>query len=120
MAHGNFDTVSPQGYDARSFFSEDLLNGDKGYAVGPVRALMSALLFDGVQSFMNFACADTPAHRNRYQEAHQWVSTRGSEYIFAFDSVCEALGVDPDFLRYGLLNACNSQTYEWKKTRRNF
>lgn len=120
MAYGNFDGVQNQGYDTMGYFADEILNGERGYAVGPERALMSALLFDGVQSYMNYAIAESPSLRSRYREAFNWINTKGTEYIFAFDSVCEALGINANFLRYGLLNACNSQTFEWKKTRRNF
>ena len=93
---------------------------DRGYARGPERALMSALLFDGLQSYVSYVVAGTERVRSKYREAFNWVNKRGSEYVFSFDSVCEALGIDPDFLRYGLLNACNSRLFDWGRSRRNF
>ncbi len=99
----------------------ELLNNEGGYATGPERALLAALLFDGVQSYMNYAlCLYEDSDGTRYREAYNWVHARGTEYIFAFESVCEALGIDPEYLRIGLANACNSQTFEWKRARRNF
>jgi hypothetical protein len=99
---------------------DEIVNSDRGYARGPERALLSALLFDGVQSFMSFVAAGQPDKGGRYKEAFGWVTRRGGDYVFSFDAVCEALGVDPEFLRLGLLNACNCADHEWKKARRNF
>ncbi|RMG42094.1 MAG: hypothetical protein D6719_07275 [Candidatus Dadabacteria bacterium] len=97
-----------------------MVQGERGYARGPERALMSALLFDGIQSYMSFVIADNSSEKSKYREAYNWVHRKGTDYVFSFDSVCEALGVDPDYLRYGLVNASNSQSFEWKRARRNF
>ena len=113
MANGHAGAGSlPIGNTA---FIDDVLESDQGYARGPERALLSALLFDGIQAFMNYACAQSDTARARYREAFLWVNTRGSDYIFSFDNVCEALGVDAEYFRYGLANATNSQTFEWKR-----
>lgn len=94
--------------------------GNAGEAKGGERALMTALLFDGVQSFISYACASTEEERLRYREAYHWVTSQKSDYVFSFENVCECLGVDSDYLRCGLINAANSQSFEWKKVRRNF
>jgi hypothetical protein len=60
----------------------------------------------------------TPKERSAYAEAHQWVMDRSKEYVFSFDNVCEALGIQPDYLRYGLVNASNSLLAEVGKARR--
>lgn len=103
----------------KTYIVEDVALSERGYARGPVRALMSALLFDGVQAYMNFASSAGGRSVRRYQEAYNWVHQRGSGYIFEFDSVCEALGIDPEYLRIGLANALNSRD-ERKKARRTF
>jgi hypothetical protein len=45
---------------------------------------------------------------------------RESEEQFSFNGVCEALGVSPEFLRFGLANATTSLLQEVGKSRRNF
>lgn len=97
----------------------DLLEGGQGYASGPERGLMSALLFDGIQAYMSYACASDPATQERYREAHAWVTRREKEYVFSFDSVCESLGLDADYVRLGLINAANSRTEQWRRARRH-
>ncbi len=89
-----------------------------GYAQGPVRALMSALLFDGIQAYINFKLADSAAKRARYREAVNWIKNGSTKYIFSFNCVCEALGIDAEYLRFGLANVAVSDRPVWKRTRR--
>ena len=100
---------------------DELVDGTAGYAKGPERALMSALLFDGVQAYMCYVMSEGNTRKStRYREAFLWVNTKGKEYVFSFDSVCEGLGIDPEFLRIGLANASNSQIEALSKSRRHF
>ncbi len=100
--------------------AEELYDHERGSAHGPERALMSALLFDGIMTCLNYAGTTSAGCRGKYKEAIQWVLTPGSEYVFAFDNVCDCLGINPDKLRIGLINACNSRTGGEKKGRRTF
>lgn len=109
----------PVGRECRGLvFLEDILEGCSGFAHGAVRALMSALLFDGVQAFLNYSTATSSSQKSRYREAYNWVMLKGDEYIFSYENVCEGLGVDPEYLRNGLLGACDADMFEWKKIRR--
>jgi hypothetical protein len=98
-----------------SIVEEILHFNDTGYAAGPERELLSALLFDGIQSFLNFAKRDGSEARARFREAYSWIHKKGDEYIFSFDSVCEGLGIDPEFLRYGLANVCATNALKGKR-----
>ncbi|RME58170.1 MAG: hypothetical protein D6780_07180 [Candidatus Dadabacteria bacterium] len=100
---------------------ESCQDTEKGYAKGPERTLLTALLFDGINAYLNYLSANTKQAASKYREAYRWVHTYGDDdYLFSFESVCSALGINPDYLRCGLINAANSQTFEWKKTRRTF
>ena len=100
--------------------SDEALEMEKGFARGPERGLLSALLFDGIVDFMNYAYVPTSRTQTRYKEAYHWVNTRGGDYIFSFDNVCEGLGIDPASFRYGLLSVCANRANEWRRARRNF
>jgi hypothetical protein len=39
----------------------------------------------------------------RFAEAEAWILETDSEWIFSFINCCEVLGIDPDYLRRGLL-----------------
>lgn len=97
---------------------DEVLNSRRGFARGPERALMAALLFDGIQTYINLADCEGRVLKSRWREAAYWVHSDGGDYVFAFDNVCEALGIDADFLRCGLINVVQSQGYEWRRTRR--
>lgn len=111
-SHGNIEVGT--------VIAEEVITNDKGYARGPVRSLMSALLFDAVQAYICYVLLDPHKQvKSRYKEAFNWVHTNGNDYVFSFESVCDALGVDADFLRLGLINVVNSRE-DWKRARRNF
>jgi hypothetical protein len=106
--------------EVNTVIAEDLISSDKGYAQGPERALMAALLFDAVQAYICYIMLDPEKQtKSRYKEAFHWVHSIGSEYVFSFESVCEGLGIEPDFLRLGLINVIKSRE-DWKRARRNF
>lgn len=96
------------------------LDAEGGYASGPERELLTAVLFDGVQSYMNYFLADSKEVKNKYHEAYNWVHSQESGYVFSFCNVCEALGVNPDYLRLGLSNICTSRMEAFKKFRKVF
>ncbi len=84
----------------------------QGYASGPERGLLSALLFDGVQSYLSFCLTDHTDMKTKYHESYHWVHDNDTEYVFSFENVCEALGVEPNGLRLGLANFINSNQIE--------
>ena len=105
--------------------------GDKRGLRGGERKLMAALLADGIEEYIQ-VCARlsnlvTPADVRR-SDALEWVHTKDPEYIFSFDNVCDCLGIDADFLRYGLARYIRAlrekyqsgegTVVEWKKIRR--
>ena len=98
---------------------EEIVDNGAGYASGPERGLLSALLFDGVQSFISYMLASTPQERTRYVEAHNWVMEKSSEYAFSFVAVCEGLGINPEYLRLGLITASTALLESVSKARRN-
>lgn len=106
---------SGDGGGRRSAFVEEIASGDEGYAMGPERDLLSALLFDGVQSYLNYANSSASEARSRYREACAWIYKKGDEYIFSFDSVCEGLGIDPDYLRSGLASVTSAGVLKGKR-----
>lgn len=97
---------------------EELLDGRSGYADGPERELLSAVLFDGIQSYVNFLLAKTDAERSRFREAYRWVQSKESDYTFSFVAVCEALGIHPEYLKLGIINATNPHLKLISKARR--
>lgn len=120
MNTGDFDTGKGFDFGFATTVVDEVIDSGKGYARGPERALLSALLFDGIQAFISYTLAATEKERAKFAEAQLWVSDKSTDYAFSFNSVCDALGVHPDYLRYGLSNASNTLLVEVGKSRRNF
>lgn len=88
---------------------------------GPLAAekrLMAALLSDGVEMYLSECKSGIRGL------ARDWVERSEGDYVFGFDSVCEALEIDPEYLRAGLIRfsegrlSDGSIQREWKKIRR--
>ena len=88
---------------------DEVVESGRGYATGPERALLGALLFDGVQAFVAYALAKTPGEKARFAEAFNWVMDTTADEPFSFNGTCEALGISAEYLRLGLANAKSSR-----------
>ena len=116
MAYTDF-AVSTYGEKVTTLVQE-VTDSGKGHAVGSMRLLMQALLFDAVQAYLMYASLYDKPGRQKYQEAVLWVNNRGDDYIFSFDNVCDGLGIEPEYLRLGLANSLTSRRV--KRSRRTF
>lgn len=61
--------------------------------------LMLAVLADAINVLQSWQGGGNVRKRRNFAEAAQWVNTRGTGHPFAFDSVCDALAVDPELVR---------------------
>jgi len=68
----------------------------------PERALLLALLEDAIHCYRKFAAVQNRAGRQQFREAEEWIMGGGDGWVFAFDNVCEYLGLDPEYVRRGL------------------
>ena len=68
----------------------------------PEKKLMLAILEDAVACYQKYAIVRDSKGKALFQEAEAWVQEKNANEIFSFDSVCEMLGFDPDYLRQGL------------------
>lgn len=65
--------------------------------------LMLAILEDAVNCYIKYASARDRRGRRQFQEAEEWIFQSGSDWLFSFENICEILGIDPEYLRQGLL-----------------
>src|SRR5713226_3550326 len=93
-----------------SLFVPDVLTPAQYYderrddsAIRPVKRLMLAVLEDALRCFQNNATATAGRRKRLFMEAEEWLCGNGGEGPFSFETVCETLGVEPKFLRGGLL-----------------
>jgi hypothetical protein len=76
----------------------------RGGALCSEQRLMLAVLVDAINILQGWQRLGSARKRRAFAEAGQWVNTRGTSYPFSFDSICDALEIDPEMLR-GRLSA---------------
>ena len=89
---------------------EQLLEGyrNDSYLSGE-KALMLAVLEDGLRCFQEHFRNARYNPRLLSQEAEEWIRAEDWDWPFSFNNVCDALGLDPEAMRASLLR--------WKDTR---
>jgi hypothetical protein len=99
---GAEDRLSP-------LFQPDTLMSDEYFAnyrrripLEPEKALLLAILEDGVRTFQDNLFAEAGKKRALLDEAREWLFSDGFEHVFSFNSVCSSLGLDPGYIRRGL------------------
>jgi len=68
----------------------------------PEKALLIALLEDAIDNYRKLTATRDRQGKEQFREAEAWIMARDDKWIFGFDSVCELLGLDPDYIRRGL------------------
>ncbi len=68
----------------------------------PERRLRLAVLEDAVQQFQRYVNATGRRERALYDDAVDWFASGNRHEPFSFESICEALRIDSDFVRGGL------------------
>jgi hypothetical protein len=97
------------GYDTEFSQTEAILPfqfyGDRrrDAANEPLKRLLVAMLVEGVRCFQTGSGAHRPAQRRDFAEAHSWIFSDVDDGPFSFRAVCEALEIDTQALRRGLL-----------------
>ena len=74
--------------------------------------LMLAVLADAVEYFQKYALAEDEKGKKLFQEEEEWILEKNSDWLFSFENICEALRLDPNYIRQGLLS--------WKEAQRKF
>ena len=87
------DTLLPIQY-FEAMRRKHLLPGEK--------RLVLSVLEDAVECFMKYIDASTKKGQRLFREAEMWINLDDKKWVFSFDNVCEALNIDPNYLRRGL------------------
>jgi hypothetical protein len=69
----------------------------------PETRLMLAVLEDAIACFQKYALTRDERGLELFREAEEWVLQQDSEWLFSFDNTCESLGINPEYLRAGLV-----------------
>ena len=66
------------------------------------RRLRLAVLEDAVRYFQRYVDSTDPRERVLYEDAVDWFESPDRSEPFSFENVCDALHLDPDYIRQGL------------------
>lgn len=69
----------------------------------PEKRLMLAILEDAVSRYQDNLLSQDKRGKRLFADAEDWIVEAGSDWIFSFENVCEALGLNPAYVRQGLL-----------------
>ena len=82
------------------------------------RRLVAAVLEDTVACFQKYLGAEDRRNRKLYADAEAWLFSDDDSWPFAFVNVCEALDIQPPFLRRGLLLWRSGQRAQYQRATR--
>jgi hypothetical protein len=92
-----------------SLFQPDLLLSAQYFGnlrktlLEPEKKLMFAILEDAINCYQSNLTAHSVRGKRFFEETKSWIVAVGSDWIFSFENVCEALGLNPQYVRQGLL-----------------
>lgn len=69
----------------------------------PEKRLMLAVLEDAVATFQRFVDAKHRRGQRLFLEAEEWITSTDAEWPFAFENICNALEIEAEYLRRGLM-----------------
>ncbi len=93
----------------RSIFVPDIITPDQYHdarrasAPDPLKRLMLAVLQDAIHCFQGGAQSSRKSAQRCHEEAKAWLFDESPEVPFSFESICDALGIAPHYLRFGLI-----------------
>jgi hypothetical protein len=76
----------------------------------PEKALLAALLYDAIDCFQKHSAARDREGKQLLHESEQWIMTDRDDWVFSFRNVCAVLGVDPDYIRRGVVEEKSRQS----------
>ena len=72
-------------------------------SVVPEKRLLLAILEEAVATMQRYVLAERRRGRRLYREAEAWILSDDVGWPCTFRNICDALGIDPLYLRHGLM-----------------
>jgi hypothetical protein len=70
----------------------------------PERRLLSAILSDAIDCYIRDCCAPNRHKKSSFREAEEWFFSVDDYGVFSFEYVCDALRIEPGYIRRGLVS----------------
>jgi len=91
--------------------------GGVGAMLRPEKRLMFAVLEGAVSDFQKYATALSGRGRRLFFEADAWFESSAADRPLDFETICQALGLEPSFIRAGLHRWCSARRQEPRQSR---
>ena len=92
-------------FEADILAAEDFARIYRSRPLSPERELMVAVLEEALADYQRCWKARDKKGMERFADAQAWILESDSEWIFSFINCCEALGIEPGYLRQGLIRS---------------
>lgn len=79
--------------------------GEKVFPFLPEKKLMIAVLEDAITCYLNHLCSKSISGKSQFEEAEKWFFHEHDDRLFSFINICLTIGLDPGYIRRGLLAA---------------
>ncbi len=66
------------------------------------KRLMLAVLHNAIDCYQKYVFADDRFGREQFEEAAAWINCTSTHGLFSFESISEALDIEPEYFRRGL------------------
>jgi hypothetical protein len=73
------------------------------------KLLVFTVLEDAIECYMKYVETSARKGQRLFKDAEEWIDTVDRQWFFSFDNVCEALDINPEYMRRGL--------HQWKERR---
>lgn len=90
--------------DAGTSLTESLGSTAFGAKMCPEIMLIYAVLNDAIRSFQKQFAVNSPSVQRAAAEAGEWLFSDDDRALFSFVSLCDVLGLEPEFIRRRLRN----------------
>jgi hypothetical protein len=114
MQNAEFRTLDSMGV-SEVLLPSQYFDAIRGGAMCSEQRLILAVLVDAINVLQDRDPMAGARKRHAFAEAAKWVATKGNRYLFSFDSVCDALNIEPETLRERIGLAHGSTDLEWPR-----
>ena len=96
-----FDDVMPPPLEPRAIMpAQFFTQRERRNAQNSIRRLMYAILEDAVSCYT--AEIRSARQSRTFQQARRWIDSNDRQWVFSFLRICEALDLDPEYIRRGV------------------
>jgi hypothetical protein len=105
------ESAVESGFRSTSIFPSDILDATPS-RIQPEKRLLLAVLEGAVADFQKYATASSVRGRRLFADAEGWFHSSATEQPLDFENICQALALDPSFIRVGLNRWCLARRRE--------